>query len=254
MYDKTVRRRRAVLGLLVASSLILLTAYFGESAGGGLHSVQRGVARGRLADPGGREPGAQAGARPLRLGRRHLRRQGRAQGPAQGPRRAARAGHPAAGQAARERPARRPARRSTSQHGLADNRPGRRARHRPGPQPVVHAGHDRQGHVGDGVRRQPGRGQRRGASSARSPGRRPGTSIVTLVTDHTTQIGATVERERRQGDRAGRGGPPDRPRAQLARRARTTSRPAQTVVTSGTRVEGRQVPLALPAATSRSAA
>ncbi len=43
MYDKTVRRRRVVLGLLVASSLILLTAYFGESAGGGLHSVQRGV-------------------------------------------------------------------------------------------------------------------------------------------------------------------------------------------------------------------
>jgi rod shape-determining protein MreC len=43
VYDKTVRRRRAVLGLLVASSLILLTVYFGESAGGGLHSVQRGV-------------------------------------------------------------------------------------------------------------------------------------------------------------------------------------------------------------------
>jgi rod shape-determining protein MreC len=43
VYDKTVRRRRAVLGLLVASSLILLTAYFGESAGGGLHSVQRGA-------------------------------------------------------------------------------------------------------------------------------------------------------------------------------------------------------------------
>ena len=44
MYDrKTVRRRRAVLGLLVAGALILLTAYFGESAGGGLHSVQRGV-------------------------------------------------------------------------------------------------------------------------------------------------------------------------------------------------------------------
>ncbi len=43
MYDKTVRRRRAVLALLVACSLILLTAYFGESAGGGLHSVQRGV-------------------------------------------------------------------------------------------------------------------------------------------------------------------------------------------------------------------
>jgi rod shape-determining protein MreC len=43
VYDKTVRRRRAVLALLVASSLILLTAYFGESTSGGLHSVQRGV-------------------------------------------------------------------------------------------------------------------------------------------------------------------------------------------------------------------
>jgi rod shape-determining protein MreC len=43
VYDKTVRRRRVVLGLLVASSLILLTAYFGESSGGGLHSVQRGA-------------------------------------------------------------------------------------------------------------------------------------------------------------------------------------------------------------------
>ena len=43
MYDKTVRRRRAVLGLLVACSLILLTAYFGESGSGALHSVQRGT-------------------------------------------------------------------------------------------------------------------------------------------------------------------------------------------------------------------
>lgn len=42
MYDKTVRRRRAVLALLVALSLILLTAYFGESQSGGLHSVQSG--------------------------------------------------------------------------------------------------------------------------------------------------------------------------------------------------------------------
>lgn len=42
MYDKTVRRRRVVLGLLVACSLILLTAYFGESPGSPLHSVQRG--------------------------------------------------------------------------------------------------------------------------------------------------------------------------------------------------------------------
>jgi rod shape-determining protein MreC len=43
MYDKTVRRRRAVLGLLVVSSLILLTAYFGERSGGTLHNVQKGV-------------------------------------------------------------------------------------------------------------------------------------------------------------------------------------------------------------------
>lgn len=43
MYDRTIRRRRAVLALLVASSLILVTAYFGESASSPLHSVQRGI-------------------------------------------------------------------------------------------------------------------------------------------------------------------------------------------------------------------
>ena len=43
MYDRQVRRRRAVLAALVALSLVLLTAYFGESGGGGLHSVQRGA-------------------------------------------------------------------------------------------------------------------------------------------------------------------------------------------------------------------
>jgi rod shape-determining protein MreC len=42
VYNKTVRRRRAVLALLVVLSLILLTAYFGEAPGGRLHSVQRG--------------------------------------------------------------------------------------------------------------------------------------------------------------------------------------------------------------------
>jgi rod shape-determining protein MreC len=42
VHDKTVRRRRAVLALLVVLSLILLSAYFGEASGGGLHSVQRG--------------------------------------------------------------------------------------------------------------------------------------------------------------------------------------------------------------------
>ena len=42
MHDKTVRRRRAVLLGLVVLSLLLLTAYFGESPNGRLHSVQRG--------------------------------------------------------------------------------------------------------------------------------------------------------------------------------------------------------------------
>jgi rod shape-determining protein MreC len=42
VYDKSVRRRRAVLVLLVALSLLLLTAYFGEASGGRLHQVQRG--------------------------------------------------------------------------------------------------------------------------------------------------------------------------------------------------------------------
>jgi rod shape-determining protein MreC len=46
VYKKSVRRRRAVLALLVALSIGLLTAYFGESASGGLHSVQRGFMEG----------------------------------------------------------------------------------------------------------------------------------------------------------------------------------------------------------------
>ncbi len=41
MHDKTVRRRRAVLALLVVLSLLLLTAYFGEAPNGRLHTVQR---------------------------------------------------------------------------------------------------------------------------------------------------------------------------------------------------------------------
>src|SRR5918997_2135479 len=44
MHDhRAVRRRRAVLAGLVALSLALLTAYFGESAGGGLLAVQGGA-------------------------------------------------------------------------------------------------------------------------------------------------------------------------------------------------------------------
>ena len=43
MSDKAVRRRRAVLAVLVLLSLFLLTAYFGEGSGGTLHGVQRGA-------------------------------------------------------------------------------------------------------------------------------------------------------------------------------------------------------------------
>lgn len=42
MHDKTVRRRRAVLGLFVALSIILLSAFFGASSGGVLGSLQSG--------------------------------------------------------------------------------------------------------------------------------------------------------------------------------------------------------------------
>lgn len=44
MHSKQVRRRRAVVATLVVVSVILLTAYFGESPSSPLHSVQRGIA------------------------------------------------------------------------------------------------------------------------------------------------------------------------------------------------------------------
>src|SRR4051812_37292049 len=43
MYDRQVRRRRAVLLALVACCLVLLTAYFGESSGGPLKRLQTGT-------------------------------------------------------------------------------------------------------------------------------------------------------------------------------------------------------------------
>jgi rod shape-determining protein MreC len=44
VYDKqVVRRRRAVLAVLVGLSIIMLTGYFGESSGGPLHRFQGGV-------------------------------------------------------------------------------------------------------------------------------------------------------------------------------------------------------------------
>jgi rod shape-determining protein MreC len=44
MFSKSqVRRRRAALAALLIASLVLLTAYFGESGGGALHAIQRGA-------------------------------------------------------------------------------------------------------------------------------------------------------------------------------------------------------------------
>jgi rod shape-determining protein MreC len=43
VHDKQVRRRRAVLGVLVGASLVLLTAYFGASPSSPLHEIQRGI-------------------------------------------------------------------------------------------------------------------------------------------------------------------------------------------------------------------
>jgi len=43
MYDRQVRRRRAILLALVVACLVLLTAYFGESSGGPLRSIQNGA-------------------------------------------------------------------------------------------------------------------------------------------------------------------------------------------------------------------
>ena len=44
MFDsKVVRRRRAALAIFVALSIVMLTAYFGESRGGLFHTLQRGA-------------------------------------------------------------------------------------------------------------------------------------------------------------------------------------------------------------------
>jgi rod shape-determining protein MreC len=43
VHSKQVRRRRAVVAALVVASLILLTAYFGESTSSPLHAIQRGI-------------------------------------------------------------------------------------------------------------------------------------------------------------------------------------------------------------------
>ena len=63
VHDKQVRRRRAVLALLVAVSLILLTAYFGETPTSPLHNVQRGVVEVFSPVEAGRQQGPDPGPR-----------------------------------------------------------------------------------------------------------------------------------------------------------------------------------------------
>jgi rod shape-determining protein MreC len=62
MYRKQVRRRRAVLVLLVAASLTFLSLHFREGSGGPLHGVQRAVA----AALGPVEEGANRALKPAR--------------------------------------------------------------------------------------------------------------------------------------------------------------------------------------------
>ena len=213
MYDKTVRRRRVVLGLLVASSLILLTAYFGESAGGGLHSVQRGVLD--VVSP--IQEGASKALKPVRDLFGWAGDTFHAKGQLKDMRKdrdALRAQNIQLQAKLREQAQLGDQIALNNQHGLADNRPvsARVIGQDPNlwfTQVTIDQGTSSGVNVNQAV-----------VNGAGLVGKvtwvSPGTSIVTLVTDHTTQIGATVSREQRQGDRAGRGGPPDRPRARLA--------------------------------------
>ena len=145
MYDKTVRRRRVVLGLLVASSLILLTAYFGEStaarctpcsaAAEVVTPIQEGASRALkpfrdLFGWVGDTFDAKGEVKDLSAERDQLREEvGRIQ--------YARA-EPDAAQAAGPGP-------QPSDTGLIQSRPSDRPRHRPVADGVVHDDHDRQG-------------------------------------------------------------------------------------------------------------
>ena len=91
---KSVRRRRAVLAVLVAPladpAHRLLRRV--RSAAACTRPARR--AGGARAAPGGRQPRAQAGPRPVRLVRRHVRRQGRARQAQEGARRSCAARSP----------------------------------------------------------------------------------------------------------------------------------------------------------------
>ena len=236
MYDrKTVRRRRAVLGLLVACSLILLTAYFGESRRRRAARRPARLPRGALAVRGRRQPRAQAGARPLRLVRRHARRQGRARRAAQGARRAAReqAISRRRSRAARTRGCR-SCSRSTATSALDQTKPVTGARHRSLADALVLDGQHRQG-SSDGVRVDHAGDHRDGPRRPRDGGRRQRRQGHA---DHRPD-------QRRHGARSPTPAASERHRRRPARRATPTTcccsacrattaiESAQTVVTAG---------------------
>ena len=92
-----------MFAVLVALSIVLLTAYFGEGPGGAAARLPARRAGGPRADRDGRLARDQAVPRPGRLGRRQPRRQGRERGAEEGERRPARAGRARAGGRGRER-------------------------------------------------------------------------------------------------------------------------------------------------------
>ena len=95
MYDrKVVRRRRAVLAVFVGAVDRDPDRLLRRVRRRLLPRVPARRPGGVLADRDGRQPRAQAGARPVRLGRRHVRRQEGEQGPEEGGRSACAASSP----------------------------------------------------------------------------------------------------------------------------------------------------------------
>ena len=232
MYDKAVRRRRAVLAVLVALSLILLTAYFGESARGSLHGVQRGALEVLAPIQEGANRVAQAVPRPVRLVRRHAERQGRARPAQEGARRAARRRSPTlAGRRRREQAA---ARAAGHQHRRRPEglRAGHRARDRALADRWYSTVEINKG-SSDGVARRPARRQRRGPrrqghvgvrrQRARDADHRPGVRRL-----------GQGRRLRRAGLDRPRGRRPRRPAARARPARQATSRKGERIVTAGT--------------------
>jgi rod shape-determining protein MreC len=230
VYDKTVRRRRVVLGLLVASSLILLTAYFGESAGGGLHSVQRGVLD--VVSP--IQEGASKALKPVRDLFGWAGDTFHAKGQLKDVRKdrdALRAQNIQLQARLREQAQLGDQIALNKQHELTDNRPV--SAHVIGQDPnlwFTQVTIDQGTSSGVRVNQAVVNGE---GLVGKVTWVSPGTSIVTLTTDHTTQIGATVSESGVKGIVAVEAGhPTDLVLGSLS--GKDVVRPGETVVTSGT--------------------